>query len=65
MSLGRGYLEQRRHIHQQRHENRLTGLAAFLGRVTGVEALRALLHRRQDAKAFKAYRDREAFKVTG
>lgn len=64
VSLRRGYLEQRRHIHQQRHENRPTGLAAFLGRVTGVEALRALLHRRQDAKAFKAYRDQLAVLLT-
>ena len=60
VSLRRGYLEQRRRIHQQRYENRPTGLAAFLGRVTGVEALRALLHRRQDTKAFKAYRDQLA-----
>lgn len=60
VSLRRGYREQRRRIHQQRHENRPTGLAAFLGRVTGVEALRALLHRRQDAKALKAYRDQLA-----
>jgi len=57
VALRHGYLEQRRRIHQQRHENRPTGLAAFLGRVTGIEALRALLHRRQDAKAYKAYRD--------
>lgn len=60
VSLRRGYLEQRRRVHQQRHENRPTGLAEFLGRVTGVEALRALLHRRQDAKAFKAYREQLA-----
>jgi len=60
VALRRGYLGQRRRIHQQRHENRPTGLAAFLGRVTGVEALRALLHRRQDALRFKDYRDQLA-----
>lgn len=54
-ALRHRYLEQRRVIERERRENRPTGLAAFLGRITGVEALRALLHQRQDAKALKAY----------
>lgn len=49
------HLADRRLIARQRIENRPTGLAAFLGRITGVESLRTLLHRRQDAQRLKAY----------
>ena len=54
-ALRHRYLEQRKVIERQRRENRPTGLAAFLGRITGFEALGALLHKRQDAQRFKAY----------
>jgi hypothetical protein len=49
------YLEARKAIERQRIENRPTGLAAFLGRITGVEKLRALLHKREDAKRLASH----------
>jgi hypothetical protein len=59
------YLEIKRATERARFENRPTGLAAFLGRVTGVERLRGLLHRHQDAQALKAFGARlEALKGT-
>lgn len=54
-ALRHSHLEQRRLVARQRIESRPTGLAAFLGRITGVEALRNLLHKRQDAQRLKAY----------
>ncbi len=44
-----------RAVRQTRHENRPTGLAAFLGRVTGIEHIRKVLHRRDDAKRLTRY----------
>jgi hypothetical protein len=64
-ALRHRHLEQRKVIAHERRENRSTGLAAFLGRVTGVEALRALLHKRQDARRLKAFGEQLlAMKVT-
>lgn len=54
-ALRHRHLEHRKAIARERRENRPTGLAAFLGRITGVEALRNLLHKRQDARALAAY----------
>lgn len=59
-ALRHRYLEQRKLVQRQRAESRPTGLAAFLGRITGVDAVRALLHKRQDAKALKAFADQFA-----
>lgn len=53
--LRRAYLEKVHAVRQTRYENRPTGLAAFLGRVTGIERLRHALHRRADAKELALY----------
>lgn len=53
--LRHAYLEGVRAVRQARHENRPTGLAAFIGRVTGIEHLRKVLHRRDDAKRLTRY----------
>jgi len=49
------YLAEARHIKQERYRNRPTGLAAFLGRVTGVELIRKKLQQRQDKKRLHTY----------
>lgn len=54
-ALRHRYLEDRRATLRARAENRPTGLAAFLGKVTGVESLRALIHKHQDAQRLKAF----------
>lgn len=51
------YREQTRLLQVRRREGAGRGLAAFLGRVTGVTQLRKVLHRRQDAKRLDVYRD--------
>jgi hypothetical protein len=64
-ALRHRHLEQRKLVAHERRENRPRGLAAFLGRVTGVEALRAHLHKRQDARRLKAFGEQLlAMKVT-
>lgn len=55
--LRRAYLDGVRAVRQARHENRPTGLTAFLGRVTGIERLRRALHRRDDVKQLARYRE--------
>lgn len=60
----RGERDALRHAHQQtvkniramRDRNRPTGLAAFLGRVSGVALVRKAIHRYDDAKRLAAYR---------
>lgn len=49
------HLEEMRAIRRQRFENRPTGLAAFLGRITGVAFVQKLMARRDDARRIKAY----------
>jgi hypothetical protein len=49
------YLSQVRSVRAARADVRPTGLAAFLGRVTGVSLVMAKLHRYRDAKAFRAF----------
>lgn len=49
------YLKTVHEIRLARYHNRPTGLAAFLGRVTGIEHIRKILHRRDDAKRLRAY----------
>ncbi len=58
------YLAQaRRRIKRERYERRPTGLAGFLARVTGMEAVRNKLHKYQDRKRLRAYlADRETLK---
>ncbi|SDE47956.1 relaxase/mobilization nuclease domain-containing protein [Ruegeria marina] len=50
------YVMEGRRIRERRRRGRATGLAAFLGRVTGVSAAIKLLHKRQDTKRYQAYR---------
>ncbi|MBI2234160.1 MAG: relaxase/mobilization nuclease domain-containing protein [Micavibrio aeruginosavorus] len=58
------HLEEMRAIRRQRFENRPTGLAAFLGRITGVAFVQKLMARREDARRVKAYlEDRAALKT--
>ncbi len=55
------YLAQVRSVRAARAEARPTGLAAFLGRVTGVTLVIGKLHRHRDAKAFRRFAtDRQA-----
>lgn len=56
-ALRAGYLKAVRDVRLARHRDRPTGLAAFLGRVTGIERLREALHRRADAKRLEQYDD--------
>lgn len=63
-ALRHRYLEEREAVTRQREQARPTGLAEFLGRVTGINAVRGLLHKRQDAKALRDYgAQREALKA--
>jgi len=49
------HIAESKRIKAERYKNRPTGLAAFLGRVSGVELLRGALHKYQDRKRTKAY----------
>jgi len=54
--LRSGHRREMEAIKDRRYENRATGLAAFLGRVTGVTLVRKAWHRHQDAQRIEAYR---------
>ena len=54
------YLATARRIKQERYAKRPTGLAAFLGRVTGVELIRKKLHQHQDKKRLHAFLEERA-----
>lgn len=49
------YLEEKKSIQQVREERKATGLAAFLGRVTGVEMMRAKLHKHRDKQRLNTF----------
>lgn len=51
------YLAEIARVRQQREEARPTGLAAFLGRVTGVSAIIHRVQRYKDAKRYIAFRE--------
>ncbi len=53
--LRHAHLEGVHAVRHARYENRPTGLAAFLGRVTGIERVRHALQRREDAKRHTRY----------
>lgn len=53
------YLANVARVKQQRAEARPTGLAAFLGRVTGVNAIIHRVQRYRDARKYLAYRERK------
>ncbi len=44
-----------RFIRQARHKNRPTGLAAFLGKISGVSLIRKKIHQAQDTRKTKEY----------
>ena len=54
-TLRANYLKTVNEIRLARYINRPTGLVAFLGRVSGIEYIRKILHRRDDAKRLSAY----------
>lgn len=58
-ALRTDYLAETRRIKQLRQQNRPTGLAAFLGKVTGVNLLREKWQRHQDHKRLEHYLERE------
>ncbi len=55
--LRAGYLAEVARVKQQRIEARPTGLAAFLGRVTGMNAVIHRVQRYKDAKKYLAFRE--------
>ena len=58
-ALKSGYLDEVRAIRAQREANRPTGLAAFLGRVTGIELIAKKVHRYQDKQRFDAFQEQK------
>ncbi|MEE9909972.1 hypothetical protein LWV33_22685 [Brucella intermedia] len=56
-ALRTGYLAEVAWVRQQREEARPTGLAAFLGRVTGVSAIIHRVQRYKDAKRYIVFRE--------
>lgn len=55
------HLAKMRATRRQRYANRANGLAAFLGRVTGVTKLWTILRRREDARELAVYREQRVF----
>jgi hypothetical protein len=53
--LRQGYLNESRRVRIERAANRPTGLAAFLGRVTGVALITKKLHEYSDGKRYQAF----------
>lgn len=51
------YLMQSKRLRKEREVRKPTGLAGFLGRVSGVELLKKQLHKYQDRKRFRRYRE--------
>ncbi|SOC41914.1 relaxase/mobilisation nuclease-like protein [Rhizobium subbaraonis] len=56
-ALRAGYLTESVRVREQREEVRPTGLAAFLGRVTGVSAIIRRVQRYKDAKRYLVFRE--------
>lgn len=55
MALRQGYLHESRSIRNDRAAHRPTGLAAFIGRVTGVELITKKIHQYRDATRYKLF----------
>lgn len=60
LALKRVYVGELRRVHDARKEARPTGLAAFLGRVTGVNLVIRQVQKHRDAKRWEAYRAERA-----
>lgn len=56
--LRAAYVVQTRQIKQKRYQNRPTGLAAFIGRVSGVALVTKKIHKYQDRKRLEIYREK-------
>lgn len=56
-TLRHAHVQVSKDIRIQRYAHRATGLAAFLGRVTGVSAVIRKVHKAQDAARLRAYRE--------
>ncbi len=54
-AIKRAHLDVLRRMRTERYERRATGLAGFLGRVSGIELVRRKWHRHQDRKRNAAY----------
>lgn len=59
-SLRTGHLAAMKAIRLERYQNRPTGLADFLGKLSGVNFLRQKLHRYQDAMKIRAHLEQQA-----
>lgn len=58
--LKQDFLTETRAVHRQRQESQPTGLAAFLGRVTGMALIVRKVRRFRDRQRHEAYRERKA-----
>ncbi len=57
--LRMAHLGEQRAIRLGRYKNRPTGLAEFLGRISGINLIRKKLHHYQDAQQLKTYRHKQ------
>src|SRR6202034_699470 len=55
MAFRQGYLRESRSIRSDRAAHRPTGLAAFIGRITGVELITKKIHQYRDATRYKLF----------
>lgn len=62
--LRRDHLALTRKVRQERYQNRPTGLAEFLGKVSGVNFLRHKLQHYQDARRIRSYLDQHSLLKT-
>lgn len=58
--LRTAHLSEKMKIKLERHKYRPTGLAEFLGRISGINLIRKKLHHFQDAQRLKSYREKQA-----
>lgn len=58
--LSAAHLSEKRAIRLERYKNRPTGLAEFLGRISGVNFIRRKLHHYQDAQHLRSHRQKQA-----
>ncbi|MNZ11883.1 Relaxase/Mobilization nuclease domain protein [compost metagenome] len=58
--LRSAHLAVMRQVRRERHHNRPTGLAEFLGRISGINFLRHKLHHYQDTQRIRAHLDQQA-----
>ncbi|HYK79328.1 MAG TPA: hypothetical protein VEU95_06850 [Micropepsaceae bacterium] len=59
MAFRQGYLQESRRIKLDRAANRPHGLAAFIGRITGVELITKKIHQYRDATRYRLFLDQK------